>query len=392
MDFTIPEDLKMVQTLVRDFVKDQLLPLEREVLGRESDLAGARVSLTPETEAKLVKMVNDMGLWGVGIPEELGGVGLGTLGTCLVEEELAKTIVPFNFGDVTPILFDCNEEQKQNYLLPLLQRQKHAYLALIEPGKGADPTAMEMRAEKVNGDYLLNGRKISFSKVGHGDFAIVFAVTNPEGGIREGVTCFLVDSGIPGFTVAGGGERMGWQAQVAEPISLAFNDCRVPAERVLGEEGKAFSLGRKWLPSRRIVRGARCVGAAVRLLDVSTERAKSWESFGQIISRWPNVEAAIADVAIDIHAARLMVYHAAWKADEGEDIHREAAMVKVFATEMLQRVADRVVQIHGGPAPAGELPLEILCQNIIAKNAGQRTLEVQRAIVTGDVLELGAII
>ena len=161
---------------------------------------------------------------------------------------------------------------------------------------------------------------------------------------------------------------------------------------MLGEEGKAFSLGSKWLPSRRVVRGARCVGAAVRLLDVSTERAKSWESFGQIISTWPSVEAAIADMAVDIHAARLMVYYAAWKADEGEDIHREAAMVKTFATEMLQRVADRAVQIHGGPAPAKELPIEILCQNIVAKNAGQRAHEVQRAIITGDILKLGAII
>ncbi len=392
MDFTIPEDLKMVQTLVRDFVKDQLIPLEREVLGRESDLTGARRTLTPETEEKLVKMVKDMGLWGVGIPEELGGVGLGTLGTCLVEEELAKTIIPFNFGDVTPLLFDCNDEQKEQYLLPVIEGQKHPYLALIEPGKGADPTTMEMRAKRVNGDYILNGRKISFSRVDHGDFAVVFAVTNPEGGIRDGVTCFLIDSDTPGFIVAGGEEKTGWQAQVAEPISLAFNDCRVPAGKVLGEEGKAFSLGNKWLPSRRIVRGARCVGAAVRLLDVSTEQAKSWQSFGQIISTWPSVEAALADIAIDIHAARLMVYHAAWKADEGEDVHQEAASVKVFATDMLKRVADRAIQIYGGPAPARELPIEILCQNIVTKNAGQYALEVQRAIVTKDILKLGAII
>lgn len=388
MDFTIPEELKMVQTLVRDFVKEQLLPLEREVLGRESDLAGAMQRLTPETEEKLVKMVKDMGLWGVGIPEELGGVGLGTLGTCLVEEELAKTIIPFNFGDVTPILFDCNEEQKEHYLLPVIEGQKHPYLALIEPGKGIDPAAMELRAERVNSGYLLNGRKLSFSKVGTGDFAIVFAVTDPEGGIRDGVTCLLVDRDTPGFTVVGGEERTGWQAQVAEPVSLIFDDCRVPAEKVLGEQGKAFYLGKKWLLSRRVVRGARVVGAAVRLLDVSTEHAKSWQSFGQAISTWPSVQAALADMAIDIHAARLMVYHAAWKADEGEDIHQEAAMVKVFADEMLYRVADRAVQIRGGPAPAGELPLERLCRNIVARSAGQNALEVQRAIITEDVLKL----
>ena len=134
------------------------------------------------------------------------------------------------------------------------------------------------------------------------------------------------------------------------------------------------------------------MGAGVRLLDVSTEHAKSWQSFGQIISTWPSVRAALADMAIDIHAARLMVYHAAWKADEGEDIHQEAAMAKVFATEMLYRVAARAVQIKGGPAPARELPIEVLCQNIVARGAGQRALEVQKAIVTGDVLNLGTII
>ena len=391
MDFNIPEDLKMVQTLVRDFVKDQLLPLEKEVLGRETDLAGARQTLPPETEEKLVKMVKDMGLWGIGIPEELGGIGLGTLGTCLVEEELAKTVVPFNFGDVTPILFDCNEKQKKDYLIPVIEGQKHPYLALIEPGKGADPAAMEMRAEKVNGNYLLSGRKISFSRSTDGDFAIVFAVTSPESGLRNGVTCFLVDSGTSGFTVTRVEEKTGWRAQMSEPVSLIFKDCRVAAEKVLGEEGKAFSLGSKWLPSRRIVRGARTIGAAVRLLDVATEQAKSWENFGKTISSSPKVEASLADMAIDIHAARLMVYHAASKSDEGADIRQEAAMVKVFATEMLYRVADRAGQIHGGPWPARELPLEVLCQNIVTKSAGQRALEVQKAIVTGNILKLGSI-
>ncbi len=129
MDFNIPEDMKMVQTLAKDFVKDQLIPLEKEVLGREVRFGRGQTESPPEKEAELVKMVKDMGLWGLSIPEQLGGVGLGVLGTCLVEEELAKTMLPFNFGDVTPILFDCNEEQKNEYLLPLLEGQKSAYLA-----------------------------------------------------------------------------------------------------------------------------------------------------------------------------------------------------------------------------------------------------------------------
>jgi alkylation response protein AidB-like acyl-CoA dehydrogenase len=391
MDLNIPEDLKMAQTMARDFVKNQLIPIERQVLGRDSDLVGARQTLTPETEEKLVKLVQDMGLWGLSLPEALGGVGLGVLGTCLVEEELAKTIIPFNFGDVTPVLFDCNEQQKAEYLLPVINRQKNACLALIEPGKGIDPGSLEMKAGKISGKYILNGKKIAFAKK-KADFFIVFAVTNPEKSVREGVTCFLVDINTPGFSVIRNEEKTGWQAQVAEPVTLVFENCEVNPEKVLGEEGKAFNLGKKWLPTRRIVRSARCVGAAVRLLDVCVEYAKSWHSFGKGISDWPSIQAALSDIAIDIHAARLMVFDAAWRADEGQDIHREAAMVKVFTTEMLKRVANRTVQVKGGPALARELPLEVLCQNMLKQNIGEQALEVQRSIITGDILKLAVII
>ena len=141
MDFELPEELKMVQSLTRDFVNDQLKPLERDILGRAADLSDARMYLPAETEAKLIDMVRDMGLWGTGVPEELGGAGLSTLGICLVEEELAQTVVPFNFGDVTPLLFDCNAEQRDRFLLPVLNRQKRAYLALMEPERAPNSPA-----------------------------------------------------------------------------------------------------------------------------------------------------------------------------------------------------------------------------------------------------------
>lgn len=391
MDLNLPEDMKMVQTLTRDFVKNQLIPLERQVLGRDSDLIGARRTLLHDAEEKLVKIVQDMGLWGLSIPETLGGVGLGVLGTCLVEEELAKTIVPFNFGDVTPVLFDCNEQQKSEYLQPLLERKKHACLALIEPGEGIDPADLAMNAEKLNGNYILNGKKMAFTDK-QPDFAIVFTVTDREKGLRGGTTCFLIDRDVAGFSIVDGEETTGWRAQVFEPLTLIFTNCKVTADKILGEEGKAFNLGSKYLPARRIVRGARCIGAAVRLLDVCVEHAKSWQSFGKVISDWPAIQVALADIATDIHAARLLVYDAAWKADEGQDIHREAAMVKAFSTEMLKRVADRTALVKGGPAPARELPLEILCQSLLMQNIRERALEVQKYIIAGDILKLGTII
>ena len=386
MDFEIPQELKMVQSLARDFVNDQLKPLERDILGRAADLSDARMSLPEETEAKLVKMANDIGLWGINIPEELGGVGLGTLCSCLVEEELAQTVIPFNFGDVTPILFDCNAQQRERYFLPVLNRQKCAYLALMEPEKGAEVSSLETTAERENGYYVLNGRKISLSTAGKDYFAVVFATTGKKE-TKDRVTCFVVDKDTPGSTVTGGEEKTGWQAQVREPIFFVFDHCRVPVENILGEEGKAFHLGKKWLPSRRVIRGARCVGVAQRLLEESTTQAQSWQSFGQFISRRTSIEAALADIVMAIHACRLMVYQAAWKADKGEPIRHEAAMVKLFATQMIHNVTDRVAHIFNGPPYIAGLPMQRLCRDALAASTTELALELQRSIIAKDILK-----
>lgn len=392
MDFNLPEELKMVQTLARDFVKDRLIPLERDILGREVDLAGARRSLPQTKEAELSSIAREAGLWGLNVPEALGGAGLGVLGACLVEEELAKSIIPFSPGDVSPVLFDCNEEQKREYLVPVVEGQKSAYLAIMEPGKGMDPADIQMRATRVNGNYILNGQKLVFSNLSHADFAVVFAVTDPTKGIREGVSCFLVDAGAEGFTIGREEEKEGWRAQLPAPVTLNFENCEQPATKLLGEEGKAFHLGFSWLPLRRIIRSARCVGAAVRLLDTSVTYAKYWQSQGQTVAGWPSVRAALADMAVEIQAARLMVYQAATKADEGLDIRLEGAIAKVQATEMLQRVAEQAVLVQGGPAPARELPLEILCRSMLVSHISERTLEVQKAYIAENILNLGSIL
>jgi len=384
MDFELPEEMKMIQSLARDFVNDQLRPLERELLGRSADLHDARLSLPDETEKRLITVARETGLWGVNVPEELGGVGLSTLGNCLVEEELAQTVVPFNFGDVTPILFECNAEQRERFFRPAFNREKQAYLALMEPGQEADVATIETRATRTNGHYILNGRKISLSRASQDYFAIVFARSADNGG--SGVTCLLVEKDTPGFRVMGGAEVTGWRSQVREPALLVFDGCRVPTGNVLGEEGKALSLGKKELPSRRIVRGARSVGVAQRLLEEATTRAQTWQSFGRPISEQPSVQADLADIAADIHAGRLIVYEAAWKADRGEPVRQEAAMVKLFATRMLYNVADRVTHIYGGPPYVAGLPMERLCRHALATSGIELALEVQRGIIARDIL------
>lgn len=382
MDFEIPEDLKMIQKTTRDFVKRELLPLERDLLGREPE--NARISLPREVADGLKKKAKEIGFWGLSIPEELGGERIPALGLCLVEEELAQTIIPFNFGDVTPILFHCNEEQKEKYLYPAIESTKQYSLALLEPAN-ARPESLKTTASKENGHYVIEGQKLVTSTVDIGDFIITFAITDAEKSPREGVTCFLVDRNAPGLTTIGGGEKKGWRAQVIEPIVLKFSRCQVPAENILGEIGHAFRLGAKWLPSRRIVRGARCIGVAERLLEVCAEYAKTWEVFRRVISEQTRVQRILADIAIDIQATRLMVYYTACMADMGKEFRREAAMVKVFAAEMVNRAADQTMLLHGGPAYTKELSVERLCRNAIAASFSDEALQLQRAMIAHDI-------
>jgi len=386
MDFDIPEELKMLQSMVRDFVTEQLKPLERIVLGRAADLSDTQMYLPLEKEQELIGMAKEMGLWGVNVPEELGGVSVGTLGNCLIEEELAQTVVPFKLGDVTPILFDCNEKQREIYFSPVFNREKYAYLALMEPGR-ENFGELEMQAEKRNGSYVLNGKKLSLSRAGEDYFAVVFALTGPGKGPREGMTCFLVDKGASGFSVNDGETITGWEARERRPMSLVFDQCQVAAENLLGEEGMAFHLGRKWLPSRRIVRGARCVGTAQRILDEATIEAQTWTSFGQFISGRPSVQAALGDIATNIHAARLMIYETAWKADRGEPIQRGAAMVKLFATQMVHYVADNAAHIFSAPSYIGGLPMERFCRNALAMSSTEFALQLQRNIIARDIVK-----
>jgi acyl-CoA dehydrogenase len=391
MDFTIPEDLKMLQTLARDFVKDQLIPLEKDLLGRDVDLEGAKRRLGSDQQAGLRQMAKEMGLWGLSVPEELSGAGLGVLAACLVEEEMAKTVIPFNLGDVSPLLFDCNAEQKAKYLEPALSGQKTFLLGLVESWT-TELDALETTATRADGSFVINGNKLAFAADENSDFAVVFAVTGREKKVRQGVTCFLVDGDTPGFTVTGGAAVTGWQAQVGRPVRLGFNDCKLPASAILGEEDKAFQLGRKYLPSRRIIRSARCLGAAVRLLDTAATHVKSWQSFGNTIAGWPAILDSLAEMDTEIQAARLLVHRAACQADAGIDVRHSGAAAKVFATEMLEHIAAKAVLVKGGPAPARELPLDILCRGLLSKVLSQRSLQLQKTIIAGDILKQGTIL
>ncbi len=381
MDFELSEEHKMIRSMARDFVTEQLRPLERDLLGRAADLHDASAFLPPEKEAALIGMVNGMGLWNIGVPEELGGAGLDTLGVCLVEEELAQTIVPFRFGDVSPMLFECTPEQREMYLAPVLSGEKKPLLAIIGPDEPSRASLEAVTAGPEDGGYRLNGKKVSFSRFGEDYFGVVFART------EDGYTCFLVDKDTPGFTVAGGDARRGWAAQVHRPLTLVFENCYVPAANILGEPGRAFYLGQAWLPQRRVVRSARSVGIGRRLLEEAATHAQNLVVFGKPISLRLNVQAALADMAVNIHAGALMVYEAACNADTGKSMAKAASVVKLATTNMLHSVADHVSHIFNGPSFTKGLPMERLCRSILEDHALELTLTRLRSRIAADILE-----
>ena len=381
MDFELSEEHKMIQSLARDFVTEQLRPLERDLLGRAADLSDARAVLPPEKEAALISMVAGMGLWNIGVPEEFGGAGLDNLGICLVEEELAQTVVPFRFGDVSPLLFECTPEQRERYLEPVLSGEKRALLAVVGP-EGPSREALDaVTAAPEDGGYRLHGSKVSFSRYGEDYFGVVFARDG------DGYTCFLVDRDTPGFTVTGDEERCGWAAQVHGTLALHFDNCFVCGGNILGEPGKAFRLGKKWLPQRRVVRSARSVGIGRRLLEEAATQAQSLVVFGKPISIRLNIQAALADMAVNIHAAALMVYEAACNADAGKSVARAASVVKLATTQMLHSVSDRVSHIFNGPSFMKGLPMERLCRSILEDHALEVSLARLRNRIARDVLE-----
>jgi acyl-CoA dehydrogenase len=378
MDFELSEELKMIQSLARDFVDGRLKPLERDILGKSADLSDAHAYLSDEKEAELMKQVKEMGLWGLGVPAEMGGAGLDTLGVCLVEEELATTIVPFRFGDVTPILFDCDKAQQDKYFKPALDNEKRPYIALME--NAPDLAGMQTKAEKAGSQYSLNGKKYSLSRAGKNYFAVAFAKTT------GGISCFLVDKETPGFTISSNTERNGWLSRVREPLVLTFENCKVALENMLGEEGKAFKLGKKWLPQRRIVRSARSIGTARRLLEEAANQAQSSSAFGQPASKRISVRNALADMAAGIHAARLMVYEAAAMSDAAKEIHHQAALVKLQTSRMLRGVVDMAAHIFNGPSCAGQA-MEKLCRHALENHTHELALEKQRNVIAGNILK-----
>ncbi len=344
MDFTLSEELQMIREMARDFVTHELLPIESQTLVLDGQPGKRGAPIPREKFARLKTLAVEQGLWAMTAPEALGGGGLSTLGACVVAEELGKTFVDFDFGDLPPLLFEANAEQRAKFLTPAIAGETQIALAAHEPASDE----ITARATPAAADWVLNGAKLARAA----DVYLVLARAD------AGVTCFIV-------------ENLGWQNG-----KLILENTRVPAPNVLGEIGGAFALMKKSQPALWTRSAARQVGVAARLLETSSQYARDWKALGQPLAVRPAVQRHLADLAIEITAARWLVYQAAIEIDEGKDARNAAARAYLFATELLQRATDRTIEIYGGPAHTAELPmLRIYAAD---RKSHERILEFQR--------------
>lgn len=379
MNFEFDHELLMLRDSVRRFVQEELLPLEPR-FANEPDIPD-------DLRARLQSRAQELGFWAFDVPEEHGGGGVGYLGMCLVFEELGKCNVPsFRAPTVLtpylgPVLFHLTAELKERYLHPVVLGKKRTCFALTEANGGSDPSGMSTRAVREGRSYRINGTKIFITGADKADFVQLFARTL-EDGVDVGVSCFLVDMSTAGLRLGQCFELM----SPDRPWELVFEDVVIPVEQRVGAAGNGWELAREFLDVGRLIHGPKAIGRAERALDLAIEHARHRTTFGLPLAKRQAIQWMIADSATELHAARLMSYYAAWRADRGLDFHVEAAQVKLHADEMYMRVVDRAMQIHGGAGLSRELPLELMYRDARSRLITEGSSEMQRIIIASDVL------
>ena len=382
MDFSLSDEQRMILGTVREFVSRELMPLEAQI--QRAELEGRHIP-DHSTLRQLQASARKAGLWGLLTPEEYGGANLGLLMTALITMETARALVPFTYGGTADnILYQCTPAQRERYLLPTIEGERQSCFALTEPDTGSDATNITMPAVREGDEWVLNGQKVFITNGCEADFAIVFAVTDRSKGYRGGVTAFLVD------------RAMGWTSRRIEtmgswgPAELHFDNVRVPDENVLGEVGEGFKLAMAWIGQGRLLIPARAVGQAQRLLEMGREYARQRIAFGHPIAEYQAIQWMLADSAVEIEEVGWLVLSAAGRADQSGDARHAISMAKLAGAEMIWRVADRVLQIHGGTGYTKELPIERVMRDVRVYRIYEGTDEIQRRSIARNLLERNA--
>ena len=386
MNFGLTPEQEMVVTTVRAFVETEFYPLEPEV---------ERLNDVPEEVAREIqRKVIALGFYAPNMPAELGGGGLDSLTFTLLERELGRASLALAtyWGRPSNILMACQGEQREKYLLPCIRGEKMDALAMTEPDAGSDVRSMKCTARRDGADFVLNGTKHFISHADKADFVIVFAATGEDqtpAGPKKRITGFLVDRGTPGFEVRPGYASLSHRGY--HNSTLVFDDCRLPASQVLGEVDRGFEAMNEWLSGTRLTVAAMCVGRARRAFDLALGYAATRTQFGQKIGKFQGVSFKLADMVTEIDAADWLTLAAAWRVDQGLDATREISSAKLFASEMLARVTDEAIQIHGGMGLMSDLPLERFWRDARVERIWDGTSEIHRHIIGRELLRpLGA--
>jgi acyl-CoA dehydrogenase len=382
IDFSIPQETQMLLETLRRFIKEELQPHEAEV--EENQF------VRPDLARELRDKAKALGLFAMGMPEDVGGGGLSAVDMCLCEEEFGFTkdaLVRRAFGAIPGSLVNCVGGQREKYLFPAVAGDINVALGMTEPNAGSDAAGIKTSAVRDGEDYVINGSKHFISDADVADAFIITAVTDPAKGAK-GISAFLIDKGTPGFTVGRIQYMMGLRA--TNHCELSFEDVRLPKTQMLGPEGTGLFQALSTINKVRLgMVGGRSVGMARKLMQMSIDYANERKQFGKTIGEFQMVQAMLADMATEIFAARMMVLNAAWETDQGLDPRAKVSMVKYYASEMLGRVADKAVQIFGGMGYCREMPLEQLYRDARVYRIFDGASDIHRVVIARSLLKNG---
>ena len=373
MDYLLTEDQKMIKDLARQIAEEYVLPVRAEL------------DETEEFPWEIMKILAQADMFRVFIPEEYGGLGTGALELCLVVEELSRvclgvsTTYAANALGTYPILLFGTEEQKKKYLPDIADGKRLVAFALTEPNAGSDAGGIQTTAVKDGDYYILNGRKQWITNGGEAEIYTVIALTDKSKGAR-GASAFIVEKGTPGFSFGKKENKMGIRASATR--ELIFEDCRIPKENILGKEGMGFIVAMKTLDQSRVGVGAQGVGVAQGAFEEAAKFAKQRIQFGQPVISFQAVQHMIADMAIQIEAARALVYSVARYIDSGaKDITKASAMAKTFATDVAMKVTVDAVQVMGGSGYMKDYPVEKMMRDAKILQIYEGTNQIQRNVI-----------
>jgi acyl-CoA dehydrogenase len=381
VNFAPNEEQELIIKTVRTFVEKELYPYEDEVEKTNQ--------VRPELAKQIRERALEMGLYAANMPETFGGGGLDAVSMVYFDRELGRA----NYGLLSyvahpsNILQACQGKQIEKYLLPTIRGELMDCIAMSEPNAGSDLRGMQCKAVRDGDDYVINGTKHFISHADVADFVILFAATGEEQtsrGVKKKITAFLVDKGTPGFEVKKGYEMVSHRGY--HNSILEFDNCRVPAKNILGDEHQGFDAANEWLASTRLQVAATCLGRAYRALELSIEWAANREQFGQSIGKFQGVSFKLADMYVQLQAAELLTLQAAWKHDQGIAKDMDFAVAKLHASEMLAFVTDEAIQIFGGMGLAEENPLARLWRDARVERIWDGTSEIQRHIISRSLL------